>query len=207
MIDPNEARDDRSPRPGTNGTDDGRRNGEALEDRLRKLETLLTELQVTRVSEDAVADRVVGRLTELAEHRRPNPDGLLLDGPGEVRALATTTPAPPSGAVLHPPTPTDPGRQKWFFAQIVSELRLTGRMYFDPRYRVSRTTQFALPVILLLFALNYFFFSVWFHFPVVSPILERVTCVVLGVLFYKLLSRELGRYRDVLDYLTRHGFR
>jgi hypothetical protein len=61
------------------------------------------------------------------------------------------------------------------------------------------------PAVLGLFALNYFFFAVWFSFPVVSPLLERVGCVVLGVLLYRLLTRELARYREVLDYLARYA--
>lgn len=114
---------------------------------------------------------------------------------------------PPDGAVLHPPAPVDPAARKWFLVQLWSELRLAVRMYFDPRYRISRTAQFVLPGILLLFALNYFLFAVWFALPVVSPILERVVCVLLAVFFYKVLTRELVRYREVLDYLARYGQR
>ncbi len=113
-------------------------------------------------------------------------------------------PPPPDGAVLHPPVP-DPADRKWFLAQVIDEARLAGRMYFDSRYRVSRTFQFLVPVVLALFALNYFAFAVWFAFPVVSPLVERVGCVLLGVFLYKLLARELTRYRDVLDYLARYG--
>jgi hypothetical protein len=46
-----------------------------------------------------------------------------------------------------------------------------------------------------------------FAIPVVSPVLERVFCVLLGVLFYRLLTREITRYRAVLDYLAQHGSR
>jgi hypothetical protein len=114
-------------------------------------------------------------------------------------------PPPPDGAVLHPPIVPDPTARKWFLAQLFDEARLAARMYFDSRYRVSRLFQFLVPVVFGLFALNYFFFSVWFAFPVVSPLLERIGCVVLGVFLYKLLARELARYRDVLDYLARYG--
>jgi hypothetical protein len=113
-------------------------------------------------------------------------------------------PPPPDGAVLHPPVP-DPAGRKWFLAQLVDEVRLAFRMYFDHRYRVSRTFQFLFPVVLGLFVLNYFFFAVWFSFPVVSPVLEHAGCVLLSVFLYKLLLRELARYRDVLDYLARYS--
>jgi hypothetical protein len=114
-------------------------------------------------------------------------------------------PAPPDGAVLHPLVVPDPASRKWFLAQLADEARLSARMYFDSRYRVSRTFQLLLPVVIGLFALNYFFFAVWFSFPVVSPVIERVGCVLLGVFLYKLLTRELARYRDVLDYMARYG--
>lgn len=118
---------------------------------------------------------------------------------------ADPAPPPPDGAVLHPPEVPAPASSKWFFAQILDEARLAARMYFDSRYRVSRTFQFLVPAVVGLFALNYFVFAVWFAFPVVSPVLERIGCVALGVLLYKLLTRELARYRDVLDYLARYG--
>jgi hypothetical protein len=114
-------------------------------------------------------------------------------------------PPPPEGAVLHPHAMPDPAARGWLLAQLLDEARLAGRMYFDSRYRVSRTFQFLVPVVVGLFAANYFFFSVWFAFPVVSPVIERVTCVLLGVVLYKLLARELTRYREVLDYLARYG--
>jgi hypothetical protein len=78
-------------------------------------------------------------------------------------------------------------------------------MYFDPRYRVSRTTQFALPGIALLLMFNYFFFGVWVHITFLSPLLERLLIVVLSVVAYKLFTRELARYRDVREYLARYS--
>ncbi len=80
-------------------------------------------------------------------------------------------------------------------------------MYFDPRYRISRTSQFAIPGIALLILLNYFFFAVWINIPFLSPIVERAIDILLCVVGYKLLIRELDRYRDVLNYLARYGHR
>ncbi len=174
-----------------------------LEDRIRKLETMLAERP--EPDPDAVAERVVAKLAVLAESR-PVPD------PGRVLVLDTTAnapaplPVPPKGAVLHPPEPpADPKHRKWFVTQIGSELRLILQMYLDPRYRVSRTTQFALPGIALLLVFNYFFFAVWVNILFVSPLAERVLAIVLGILGYRLLTRETARYREVLDYLARYG--
>jgi hypothetical protein len=229
MIEPNDDTDDRPGRPRVNG----RRNGELIEERVRKLEASVQELQQTRVTEDAVADRVILRLRAITGEPHPLPagDGVLLDAAGAVvpapppAALALAAPAPapetsaaapipapapnppPQGAVLHPPDAPDPARRRWLLAQLWDELRLIVRMYFDSRYRVSRTAQFVLPAILVLFALNYFVFSMTLSIPVVSPVLERLFCVLLGVLLYRILTREIARYRAVLDYLAQHGAR
>jgi hypothetical protein len=78
-------------------------------------------------------------------------------------------------------------------------------MYFDPRYRVSRTTQFVIPGIGLLLVFNYFLFSVWLSIPVLSPLVERGLAVFLGVVACMVLARETVRYREVLDYLAKYG--
>lgn len=120
-------------------------------------------------------------------------------------AVPAETPQPPSGAVLRLPEPADPARRHWFLTQLWSEFALVLRMYVDPRYRISRTAQLLVPAVFVLFVLNYVFFSAWMTIPVLSPILERLLDVVLGIFLYKLLVRELSRYREVLDYLTRYG--
>jgi hypothetical protein len=115
-------------------------------------------------------------------------------------------PEPPSGAVLHPPASADLSQGRSVLAQIWSEIALIGRMYTDPRYRVSRTAQFAVPMIVILFAVNYFLFNAWFPVvPFLTPIAERLGCVILAVTLYKIMARELARYREVLDYLARFG--
>lgn len=165
-----------------------------LEDRIHKLETALAD-------DDAVADRVIARLSAIAAERDQHreSDRML------VLATPTDAPPPPQGAVLHPPAPADLAERKWFLHQVAAEVRLVATMYFDPRYRISRTTQFALPGIVLVLIFNYFFFSVWVHIAFLSPVLERLLVVVLTLLGYKLLTRELARYREVLDYLARYG--
>jgi hypothetical protein len=172
-----------------------------LDGRIRKLEAALAERPST-ADDDALADRVIARLSALAAERERDPDSrgvLVLASTGEI-------PPPPQGAVLHPPAPSpDFAPRTWFLANLAAELRLVLTMYFDPRYRISRTTQFALPGIVLLLIFNYFFFSMWVPIPFLSPVLERLLAVVLGILIYKLLTRELARYREVLAYLARYG--
>jgi hypothetical protein len=119
--------------------------------------------------------------------------------------LMRLLPPPPDGTILAPPEPLEQPRRTWFFAHLWAEVRLAAQMYFDPRYRVSRTAQIAFPLFTVLLGLNYFLFSVWFSIAVVSPITERLLDVALTVLAYRVLVRELDRYRAVLDYLARYA--
>jgi hypothetical protein len=175
-----------------------------FEERIHKLETALAE-KSAGITEDSVADRVIAKLiTAGAVPEVPN-------GTERVLVLASSPdriPPPPKGAVLHPlEAMADREGRTWFFTQLLLEFRLSLHMYFDPRYRISRTTQFALPGIALLMLFNYFFFTLWLPIAFVSPIAERLVDVILCVIAYKLLIRELGRYRDVLDYLAQYGHR
>jgi hypothetical protein len=179
--------------------DDPRPAREAeLEDRVRRLEAALAE----RPAPDEVTDRVIARLSAIAAGREHHPDE------GVLVLAAHPDPAvpPPPGTILQPPAaPVDPAQRKWFLAQLWAEIRLAAQMYFDPRYRVSRTTQFALPGLALVLIFNYFFFASWLPIPFLSPVLERLFVVVLAILGYKLFTRELARYREVREYLARYA--
>ncbi|AMV28912.1 hypothetical protein VT84_31250 [Gemmata sp. SH-PL17] len=127
--------------------------------------------------------------------------------PPAILPLMRLLPPPPVGTILAPPEPMEPARRGWFVAQIWAEVRLAMRMYFDPRYRISRTAQVAFPLVGVLLALNYFLFSVWFSVAFVSPIAERLLDALVVLLGYRILIRELDRYRAVLDYLSRFNTR
>jgi hypothetical protein len=171
-----------------------------LEKRVYRLETEVAE----RLGSDdnEFAERVIARLSRLAAERQGDPDG-----PGVlVLASSADAPPPPPGAILNPPEPPRSAAPRgWFPANLLAELRLIVVMYFDPRYRISRVTQFVVPAILLLLVFNYLLFSVWLPVPFLSPVLERLLAVIAGVVIYKLLTRELARYREVLAYLARYA--
>jgi hypothetical protein len=126
----------------------------------------------------------------------PTPDAIL-----PLRLL----PPPPDGTILTPPEQHEAAARTWFFGQLWADLRLAVRMYFDARYRVSRTAQLAFPVFAALLVFNYFFFSMWFSITIVSPVAERLLDVLIVVVAYRVLVRELDRYRAVLDYLAKYA--
>ena len=117
--------------------------------------------------------------------------------------LMRLLPPPPLGTILAPPEPPDPARRGWFFGQLWAEARLAARMYFDPRYRISRTAQVVFPLVAVLLVFNYFLFGWWVAVPIVSPVAERLLDAALAVFAYRVLARELDRYRAVVDYLAR----
>jgi hypothetical protein len=72
-----------------------------------------------------------------------------------------------------------------------------------PRYRVRRSTQIMVPLILVLFALNYLVFNYTFlDVPVFRQVLETVVEIVLAVLLYKVVSREVVRFRQTQLHLA-----
>lgn len=93
-------------------------------------------------------------------------------------------------------------RRSWMVVEVLRELGGMVRMYFHPRYRVRRTTQMTMFAIFALIGLNYLFFNHLFvYVPIVTEVVERLIDVVLIVLLYKSLSRELARYRLVVAQL------
>lgn len=120
--------------------------------------------------------------------------------------LMRLLPPPPVGTILTPPEQQEPARRGWFFLQVWMELRLAVQMYFDPRYRISRTAQVAFPLVAALFVANYFLFG-WLALPIISQVAERLLDAALAVVAYRVLLRELDRYRAVLDYLARFSAR
>ena len=157
-----------------------------LVDRIHRLEGEVAELRHT-LSE--LAEIVVGDIRERRE-----------------AAIAVCAPVP---EVPIPPSLVPGGettlkavnalRRPWLLFDLLREIGATVRMYMDPRYRVRRATQLMVPVILGLLVANYFLFNVLVvQIPVVSPVLERAIGILLAVLLYKVLIREVARYRQTI---------
>lgn len=91
-------------------------------------------------------------------------------------------------------------RRPWLVLDVLREFGAILRMYMDPRYRVRRATQLVVPLLLGLLVLTYFFFNVLVvQIPVLSPIVERLIEILLAVLLYKVLVREVARYRQTIS--------
>ncbi|MBO0699050.1 MAG: hypothetical protein J2P46_11695 [Zavarzinella sp.] len=173
--------------PTSHPADDGDSD---LAERINRVEAELAELRHT-LSE--LAEIVVGDIKDRRE-----------------TALAMSAPVPD---VPIPPS-LDPGgqtvltavnaaRRPWLLFDFLREMGTAVRMYMDARYRLRRSTQFLVPLLVGLFIANYLFFNALFvHIPVVSPVLERLVVIVLAVVLYKVLSREVARYRQMLAQIA-----
>ena len=162
--------------PGRNGAPAPAESSAELIERLRRLEDQLAVLRAQQSQPPAP----------------PRPQGLAL------------LPVPHAVGQYLPALRLAAGRAGATFSgwTFLSEFRLIARMYFDGRYRVSRVSQFGVPAVLVLMALNN---VVWPYLPVLTSVWTQTVLVVLSVLLYKLLSREAGRYAEVLAYLKRGG--
>jgi hypothetical protein len=161
-----------------------------LADRLHRVEGEVAELRHT-MSE--LAEIVVGDIKERREA------AAAMSAPMPEVSIPSTL-APGGQTVLNT---VNAARRPWLLIDLVREFGVMVRMYMDPRYRVRRATQLMVPLILGLFVASYVFFNNLFVVvPVLTPILEHAVAIVLAVLLYKVLSREVARYRQMLANLT-----
>lgn len=178
-----------------------------LDERLRRIEESIASRQALAPvpSDDQLAERILQILmAKTAQHRAAN--GSMNSGPlppGFVppeKMYGTVQAIPPEIGL-----PNGLSLWKFFVVGILGEIKIIARMYFDPRYRLSRVAQFGVPIILSLFVLNYFFWNFTCALPIMPLIAERIMYIPLSLALYKVLVREVARYREVLAYLARYG--
>jgi len=158
-------------------------------DRLHRVEDEVSELRHAVSELAAIVVRDIRDRREAAGLSAPAAD-LPIPTPDEPSAPSATSTA-------------SSARRPWLLVELLREVGLAIRMYMDPRYRVRRATKVMVPVILILFGLNYLIFNqTLLDVPVFRHILERVVDVVLAVLLYKVISREVVCYRQVVARLA-----
>src|SRR5205085_9828782 len=111
----------------------------ALLDRIRRLEEQLAAKDAAPPADEELANRVLTILAEKAAQQRalaganPPVPGLISTALTAARTFFPN--APPPGVA---PQPAETGFRAWLLTQVVGEFRLMLKMYFDPRYRLSR---------------------------------------------------------------------
>jgi hypothetical protein len=188
---------------------------EALEQRVRRLEDAIAALQDTQLMEDRVVERVRQRveLHHVEQHRPAG--GLIVSAarmlmPKHVDDVPPENPHPDAGT---PPTdgqtangtatpPPEAAQPGWLVVELYREIRGMVRMLADHRYRMSWTGK-AVPLAAILAAvISWLLIS---GIPLVGGLLDRAVDLTLILLVYKAMSRELGRYRELLARI--YGYR
>lgn len=173
--------------PIANGTPSRDERSPALTDRMGRLEGEVAELRHTLSD---LAEIVVGDIKERREAAEafsapvselPIPASLVPGGQTTVNTVNAL-------------------RRPWLLVDLLKEVGATFRMYTDPRYRIRRATKLMVPLILLLFGLNYLVLNyTMLNIPVFRHLLERLVEVVLAILLYKVVSREVARHRLIVS--------
>jgi len=190
---------------------------EALEDRLRRLEALLSNMADTRQLEERLAERLIRRVE--APVATPAAAPIATPAPAPV-----ATPAPPSDQPAKPNALVEAGRRwlpfsfrgraagsaagddsrvasaSWVFFDIVRELQSILHMYGDPRYRLTWSGRILPLVCLALIATSGFWtypLIGWMPTLLGNLVLKTIDLVPAFCLF-KVLTRESRRYRDTV---------
>jgi len=169
--------------------------GLTLEDRVRRLEDAVADLQDTGPVEDRIVERVADRLSRTSPSAIQESTSAILDAgrhllPAAVRTL--------QGQV----NPSEPQarprglRRPWLFFDAFVEARSMLRMYFDPRHRLSWEAV-AVPVAVLFLMLLSWLWLGGLLSPF-GPILDKIVDIILIFFAYKALSREARRYQETI---------
>jgi hypothetical protein len=180
---------------------------DTLELRIRRLEEAVAGLQDTRQIEERVVDRVQEKISQNSGFGIQESSNFLMKAGRHVLPAALGIGA---GAADSSSSPWDQAgarpRRAWWLFEAYDDLRSMVRMYRDYRYRRHMTwTAFLTPFVFLACILVIWFFMPT-SIPVLGPLLavgERILDVLLAFFAYKILSRELIRYREMMAGVPR----
>ncbi len=186
----------------------------ALEERVRLLEETVNRLQDTRQLEERVTAKVTERVA--ATPSNPMTDGLrqsagVLLGAGKMAAtaavgvLAAGAAAAETRALLVPV-----GRRQWLLFDILADLRMMKRMYFDRRFILPWQARILPLVLIVAIATSW----LWVRLiPIPLPellhfasdfllgFLNKIIDLILALFLWQTLHREVQRYREAVANL------
>jgi len=167
---------------------------ETLEQRIRRLENAVVALSDTSLMESRLLERI---RTEIEPHTRAiTTQGVLMDG---TRALP---PAPKAEPVHIDPQSIASHLRKamrpssWLVFEILADIKDTFSMYFDSRYRKTVTFSMLLPMLLGMFIVSQF---------LLSSFIGKFIDIGIALIAYKVLMREVQRYRELIGPLDQHS--
>jgi hypothetical protein len=195
MLDRGVANDAENTPNGQSPCEQAQMSSEPLEVRVRRLEDEFAAMRDTRELENRIVDRVVTRVgrrigrnkdSTAAENMASAATGLNF-GSGDEKSAQ-----PIAGALAAL-------RRPWLFWETVQEAQAMVRMFFDPRYRPSWLARVIPPVLLVMIATS------WIWLPGTSilhsgfmTLIDKAVDLVLAFFAFKILHREVVRYREVI---------
>jgi len=164
-----------------------------LEARVSRLEGALANLQDQSLLEERIASRLA---VKFQRYGIPNP--------GEVAKApsATNTTSANGEEVVEVPGLNLYLAGKWFFNEIVPELRAMSCMFFDPRYKLGALNK-ALPAAIFLLIVLSGYWVPFSSLPVVGGLIDSIIMLCLGYFLIKILSAEARRYRQLAPGLPK----
>jgi hypothetical protein len=172
---------------------------EALEQRICRLEDAVAAIQDTQLMEDRVVERVVQRVEHAPLPLRES-SGMIVNA-ARMLMPRTIDAMPEDGAAPPADSPTTGASSPWFVLGIFHELRWMLRMLTDYRYRMSWSGRIVLLVAVVAIVLSYFVLTA---LPLIGGILDRVVLLLIAIVTYKAMSREVQQYRDVMERVWRY---
>ena len=172
----------------TNGRS-AKTQSETVEQRLRRLEAAVAALQDTSLLEERILERVTVSAHSTAH---APPTGILADihipfVPKSVADLAGGNPE------VAPQSPVAALRQTWLLFEFLAELKTFWQMLVDRRYRLTWLARVVPIVAIVIIIVSWLTLSnIW----VLGPILDKLIDIILICLTYKVMSREVERYRQ-----------
>jgi hypothetical protein len=164
-----------------------------LEERVRRLEAALAELQRDRVTTSPRPAHGKQQITAEPPVASRAPEQKIVAG------VPVAAPANPSTL-----GPRPHGKKAgWLLWELVAEARVIARMYVDPRYRMTWVGRIVPPVLLAAF---FFAYYCVFLFPCVGVLMlasetvayqvAKVLQLLIAFVLFKVLSNEARRYRE-----------
>ncbi len=180
----------------------------SLEQRVRRLEELVTLLQDHRAAQPHLASapeepRPTPQPSESRPAPPPAPTAIRLD---VAKPLPVATAVPPSvpasvPGLFHSVTRTG---ALWLFWETWAEARAIVRMFVDPRYNLPWSAR-VLPLVLLVAILTTRFWLPFASIPFLGDwLLVKLVDLLLAFLLFKWLGHEARRYRQTSPDLPTH---
>ncbi len=160
-----------------------------IEARVIRLENALANLQDQGLLEERLVGRLAGKLPK-PEVAMIKPNGAEIITPNYLEDVVEV---PGLNPIL---------AGKWFFHEIVPELRAMSCMFFDPRYRLGLWNK-AVPAALFLLIILSGYWVPFSSLPVVGSLIDSIMMLGLGYFLIKILSAEAKRYRQLAPGLPK----